>query len=132
MKKLASLVVLVSLVALAACCTTAPNQNANPNPNQTQRLLGQAVDSLKQGDTARYKEIVQKAYADDPNDPFVINNMGLVAEMDGNTHQAKEYYWLAWQRADSLTVLTTNDGQYQGKLLKDVALGNFERIKSNN
>jgi hypothetical protein len=91
-----------------------------------------AVDSLTQGDGVRYRELVLKAHADDPDDPFVINNMGLVAEMDGKMYQARQYYWLAWQRAGSLTVFTTSNGRYQGKLLKDMTWENYERIMSRN
>ena len=124
MKKLAFLVIIVGLVAFISGCaaTTSP----------AQRLLGQAVSNLNQGNTAQYKELVKKAYADDPNDAFVINNMGVVSEMDGNLPQAKAFYMEAIARAGSLKIGTTSDSRYSGKPLKDMAEENLKRVSVRN
>lgn len=118
MKKSALIVMLFACIVLVCGCTA----------GKTNGLVDQAIDSYRKGDTDRYRELVLQAYAENPTDPFVINNMGVLAEFEGNTLSARDYYWLAWQRAGSLTVVTTNGGGFIGRPLKDLVWANYERM----
>ncbi len=93
-------------------------------------MLVRAIDNLNQGNTEQYKDLVRKAHAKDPNDPFVLNNMGVVAEMEGNLPEAKTYYAQAVEKAGTLKVAKTNKGESQGKLLKDMAAENLKRVSA--
>lgn len=125
MKRSPFFIILIALIALIASCA------AKPTP--TQRLLFAAMDSLKKGDTAQYKELVHRAYVYNPDDPFVINNMGIAAEMDGNLAQARAFYSLAITRAGSLkVVVVTSDSKFGGKLLREMAKDNLNRISEKN
>jgi Flp pilus assembly protein TadD len=53
------------------------------------------VKEAKRGHLAKAKERFVKAYLLDPNDPFTLNNLGYVAELEGDADRALRYYQLA-------------------------------------
>lgn len=115
--------------AFRYCCCIARN-GCGLRSELAQQLLVRAIDNLNQGNTEQYKDLVRKAHAKDPNDPFVLNNMGVVAEMEGNLPEAKTYYAQAVEKAGTLKVAKTNKGESQGKLLKDMAAENLKRVSA--
>jgi Flp pilus assembly protein TadD len=60
-----------------------------------QQLNREGVSEAKRGHLSKAKERFVKAYLLDPNDPFTLNNLGYVAELEGDVDRALRYYQLA-------------------------------------
>jgi Flp pilus assembly protein TadD len=60
-----------------------------------QQLNREGVKELKRGHVNRAKDRFVKAYLLDPDDPFTLNNLGYIAELDGDADRALQYYQLA-------------------------------------
>src|ERR1700740_2765278 len=60
-----------------------------------QQLNREGVKEAKHGHLAKAKERFVKAYLLDPDDPFTLNNLGYVAELEGDVYRALRYYELA-------------------------------------
>jgi Flp pilus assembly protein TadD len=60
-----------------------------------QQLNREGVKEAKRGHLSKAKERFVKAYLLDPNDPFTLNNLGYVAELEGDVDRALRYYQLA-------------------------------------
>src|ERR1700693_6634655 len=69
----------------------------------SQKLNREGVAQLKHGHHKKAKELFYKAYLLDPEDPFTLNNLGYMAELDGDADRALRYYALAArQHTDSV------------------------------
>ena len=60
-----------------------------------QQLNREGVKELKRGHANKAKERFVKAYLLDPDDPFTLNNLGYIAELEGDADRALKYYELA-------------------------------------
>jgi len=60
-----------------------------------QRLNREGVDALRKNQYEKARTLFYKAYLYDPDDPFTLNNLGYIAELDGEVGRAQEYYSLA-------------------------------------
>ena len=61
------------------------------------------------------KKLFYKAYLLDPNDPFTLNNLGYMAELDGDLDRAQRYYGLAADLSSDAMVDKATDDQVEGK-----------------
>src|SRR5277367_2398685 len=61
----------------------------------SQKLNRDGVAELKHGHQKKAKQLFYKAYLLDPEDPFTLNNLGYVAELEGDADRALRYYALA-------------------------------------
>src|ERR1700704_2871694 len=57
-----------------------------------QALNRDGVAALKKHDISKAKRLFYKAYLIDPNDPFTLNNLGYVSELEGSLERAQRYY----------------------------------------
>ncbi len=62
------------------------------NPNDSSLMQAEADLYYKLGDIAKYKEIMEKIVANDPENPDLIYNLGVSASRLGNNDQALDYY----------------------------------------
>jgi Flp pilus assembly protein TadD len=69
-------------------------------------------------DTAR--KLFYKAYLLDPNDPFTLNNLGYLAELDGDVDRAQRYYELAAANGSQASVENSNTKELEGKAVSEV------------
>src|SRR5438309_4784136 len=53
------------------------------------------VNALEKHDYTHAKKLFYKAYLLDPNDPFTLNNLGYVAELEGDVDRAQRFYGLS-------------------------------------
>jgi len=72
--------------------------------------------------------MTKKAYETDPNDPYVINNMGVVNELEGNRTAALAKYKEAAQKAGDRMIRYSQSDKDQGKLLRVVAQENYDNL----
>ena len=85
----------------------------------TQRLNREGVAQLKHGHQEKAKRLFYKAYLLDPNDPFTLNNLGYVAELEGDADRALRYYALASHDQSNAVIDQSSEADLKGKPLQD-------------
>src|SRR5437660_1171216 len=94
------------LVVLAVCAARADVRLSIPKrtkPSPVQQLNRDGVRAVQKRDYAKAKRLFYKAYLLDPNDPFTLNNLGYIAELDGELDRAQRYYALAAELSSDAT-----------------------------
>ncbi|MCI0351517.1 MAG: hypothetical protein L0Z53_19005 [Acidobacteriales bacterium] len=92
-----------------------------------QKLNRDGVKAIQDRDYSKAKRLFYKAYLLDPNDPFTLNNLGYVAELEGDVDRAQRFYELAVeQNSDALVAHSDADGVI-GKNVTQVASGTDEQ-----
>src|SRR5205807_3127653 len=89
---------------------------------QISMLNLRGVSALNRNDRQLARSYFQQAYKINPKDAFTLNNMGYVAEMDGDRETAQYYYDKAQEsrRADGRVDVATRK-QAEGQRLGTVA-----------
>jgi Flp pilus assembly protein TadD len=90
-------------------------------PTPVQQLDQEGVKALAKNDTSRAKRAFYKAYLLDPDDPFTLNNLGYVAELDGEIERAQKFYELAAANSSNATVKFSSNSELTGKQVSQVA-----------
>lgn len=62
-----------------------------------QRLNRDGVEAVRKNQLEKAKSLFYKAYLFDPDDPFTLNNMGYISELEGHAEQARRFYTQASQ-----------------------------------
>jgi Flp pilus assembly protein TadD len=86
-----------------------------------QQLNRDGVAALKKHDIGKAKQLFYKAYLIDPNDPFTLNNLGYVSELEGNLERAQRYYDQAQANTSEAVIDRSTEEQVQGKTVASVA-----------
>lgn len=94
-----------------------------------QRLNREGVELVKKNNYEKAQELFYKAYLYDPADPFTLNNLGYVAELQGQIEQAHKYYRLATEQGCDAPIDMSSIASLKGKpmraaydLLRDVPM----------
>ena len=90
------------------------------NATPAQKLNREGVAALKHGHHKKAKELFYKAYLLDPEDPFTLNNLGYMAELDGDADRALRYYALAAKQHTDAVIDQSNEAALKGKPLDEV------------
>src|SRR5579863_9404975 len=85
-----------------------------------QKLNRDGVAELKRGHQEKAKRLFYRAYLLDPEDPFTLNNLGYVAELEGNADRALRYYALAAKDHTDAVIDQSSEATLKGKSLDDV------------
>jgi Flp pilus assembly protein TadD len=85
----------------------------------SQKLNREGVAELKRGHQKKAKRLFYKAYLLDPEDPFTLNNLGYVAELEGDADRALRYYELAARQHTDAIIDKSNEAALKGKPLDD-------------
>lgn len=93
-------------------------------PTPVQQLNRDGVKAVERHDYSKAKKLFYKAYLLDPNDPFTLNNLGYISELEGDIDRAQRYYDLASRQESDALVDAANDESLKGKPVSTVA-GNF-------
>lgn len=112
------------VVLLALCAPAADLQIKIPKrtkPTPVQALNQEGVRCLGKNDVARAKRAFYKAYLLDPDDPFTLNNLGYIAELDGDIDRAQKFYDLAASNGSDATVALSSNPNLEGKQVSQVA-----------
>lgn len=86
-----------------------------------QQLNRDGVAALKKHDIAKAKRLFYKAYLIDPNDPFTLNNLGYVSELEGSLERAQRYYDQAKANTSEAVIDRSTSDEAQGKTVASVA-----------
>jgi Flp pilus assembly protein TadD len=94
-------------------------KHTKPTPVQSYNRDG--VRAIEKHDYSRAKRLFYKAYLLDPNDPFTLNNLGYVAELEGDVDRAQRFYELAQEQDSQATVDRASNQDAKGKTVAAVA-----------
>jgi Flp pilus assembly protein TadD len=86
-----------------------------------QQLNRDGVAALNKHDIGKAKRLFYKAYLIDPNDPFTLNNLGYVSELEGSLERAQRYYDQAKANTSEAVIDRSTAPEAQGKTVASVA-----------
>lgn len=99
-------------------------KRAKATPVQNYNREG--VNALKKHDYKKAKKLFYKAYLLDPNDPFTLNNLGYIAELEGKVDRAQRFYDLSASMKSDAQVDKSTADDMKGKQVTLVA-GHFDQ-----
>jgi Flp pilus assembly protein TadD len=86
-----------------------------------QKLNRDGVKEIQRHHLEKAERIFYKAYLLDPDDPFTLNNLGYISELQGKVERAQRYYELAAKENNSETVIAdSTERKVEGKKLSQV------------
>jgi Flp pilus assembly protein TadD len=83
-----------------------------------QRLNREGVQAIKKHDYERAGALFYKAYLYDPADPFTLNNLGYIAEVQGEMDRARTFYDLALKQSSNADIDRSNAEHLEGKPMR--------------
>jgi Flp pilus assembly protein TadD len=110
---------LVGLTAFAKDLHLTLPKRTKPTP--VQKLNQDGVRAVEKHDYDRARRLFYKAYLLDPNDPFTLNNLGYMAEIDGELERAQRYYALAAELPSDAVIYRASRPGAEGKEVAEVA-----------
>ncbi len=90
-------------------------------PTPVQQLNQEGVRALEKNDIARARRAFYRAYLLDPDDPFTLNNIGYIAELDGEIDRAQKFYDLAAANGSNASIALSSNPELEGKEVSQVA-----------
>ncbi len=104
----------------------------NDVAEQVAELNLRGVSAVNRNDLRAAEADFRKAYALDPNDAFAMNNIGYVAELDGDRETAQFFYDRARQSAGATAVVgVATSSIAEGKKLVAAASDSNSKVESN-
>ena len=80
-----------------------------------QRLNREGVTAIEKHQYEKAEALFYKAYLYDPADPFTLNNLGYISELQGEVDRALRFYELASDQGSHATIDRSNARQLEGK-----------------
>lgn len=87
-----------------------------------QRLNRQGVEAIKKHDYRGAESLFYKAYLYDPGDPFTLNNLGYISELEGDLDRAEKFYRLAAEQSSNASIDVSNAKHLEGKPMRDALI----------
>ncbi|WP_299391407.1 tetratricopeptide repeat protein [uncultured Gelidibacter sp.] len=78
------------------------------NPDDASLIISEANMQLKMGNKDEFKKLIEEALVNDPNNPELLFNLGIVSAEAGDTAAAKGYYEKALQLKPDYTDVHNN------------------------
>jgi tetratricopeptide (TPR) repeat protein len=83
-----------------------------------QLLNREGVDAINKNAYQKAEGLFYKAYLYDPADPFTLNNLGYVSELEGQLDRAQKFYALAAEQGSDANIDRSNAKHLEGKPMK--------------
>ncbi len=87
-----------------------------------QRLNRQGVEAVRKHNYRSAESLFYKAYLYDPADPFTLNNLGYVSELEGDLDRANKFYALAREQGSNANIDLSNVDHLRGKPMRDALI----------
>jgi Flp pilus assembly protein TadD len=84
-----------------------------------QRLNREGVEAIRRHKYSQAEKSFYKAYLLDPDDPFTLNNLGYISELQGDADRAARFYSLAGQQSTDAVIDLASTRRVQGRPLKE-------------
>jgi Flp pilus assembly protein TadD len=133
LSKVRTLVVISGLLTMQLLAASSPGfagdlkvsipQRSISTPSQ--KLNREGVAELKHGHQKKAKQLFYRAYLLDPDDPFTLNNLGYIAELEGDADRALRYYALAARDRTDAVIDQSSEAALKGKPLDEA----FRRVQ---
>jgi Flp pilus assembly protein TadD len=88
-----------------------------------QRLNREGVQAVQKRQYEKAEGLFLKAYLYDPSDPFTLNNLGYISELQGELERALKFYKLAAEQGSTASIDRSNAKQLEGKPIEDALNG---------
>ena len=127
-------------ISILACAQAFDRTLKIPIPERsvsspTQKLNREGVAQLKHGHREKAKHLFYRAYLIDPQDPFTLNNLGYISELEGDGVHALRYYDLAARSHTDALIDQSSAAELKGRPLDEafrkVATANQQVSKIN-
>ncbi len=82
-----------------------------------QRLNREGVDAVRKHEYEKAEAMFYKAYLYDAADPFTLNNLGYISELQGKLDRAQKFYKLASEQGSTARIDLSNAKDLEGKPL---------------
>src|SRR5438270_6984084 len=99
---MAGLAILASVPASAGDIKITIPRHSKLTP--VQRLNREGVEAIRQHKYSKAESLFYKAYLLDPDDPFTLNNLGYISEMQGDIDRAQRFYSLAAEQSSDAVI----------------------------
>ena len=83
-----------------------------------QRLNREGVEAVQKNQYDKAKTLFYQAYLLDPGDPFTLNNLGYIAELEGQVDRAQTFYRLASGQATEALIDRASSSKLEGESLQ--------------
>ena len=118
---------LTALATSAVCSSWGADTHVIKIPRHSeltpvQRLNRRGVEAIRKHDYKNAETLFYKAYLYDPADPFTLNNLGYVSELEGDLDRAQKFYGLAAEQGSNATIDFSSTKNLQGKPMKDAVV----------
>jgi Flp pilus assembly protein TadD len=90
-------------------------------PTPVQKFNQEGVQAVQKHDYTKAKKLFYKAYLIDPNDPFTLNNLGYISELEGDLDRAQRFYALAAEHPSEAVVAKASERSAVGKPVDQIA-----------
>lgn len=80
-----------------------------------QRLNREGVDAVKKHQYEKAEGFFYKAYLYDASDPFTLNNLGYISELQGKLDRAQKFYAMAAEQDSTAVIDLSNSKTLEGR-----------------
>jgi Flp pilus assembly protein TadD len=84
-----------------------------------QRLNQEGVEAIRKHGYEKAETLFYKAYLLDPDDPFTLNNLGYILELQGQVDRALRFYELAGQEPTDAVIARASSPRVEGRSIKE-------------
>jgi Flp pilus assembly protein TadD len=84
-----------------------------------QQLNRNGVEEVRKHNYQKAEALFYKAYLLDPDDPFTLNNLGYISELEGQVDRAQSFYRLAKQQPTEAVIDQASSKQLQGRSIAE-------------
>lgn len=88
------------------------------SPTPVQRLNQEGVEAVRKHKYEKAETLFYKAYLYDPGDPFTLNNLGYISELQGQIDRAQTFYNMAAEQASNAAIARASSKKLEGKPMK--------------
>jgi Flp pilus assembly protein TadD len=96
-----------------------------------QQLNRDGVAAVKRHAVDKAKKLFYQAYLLDPDDPFTLNNLGYISELEGSLDRAQRFYALARGQSYQALVERSSRSSLRGKTIAEAAGTSDIEMQSN-
>lgn len=131
LRRLQPRLLLTVLLAVSASAAHAGDLKINLSKRSkltpVQRLNQEGVEAVQKHHYEKATALFYKAYLYDPDDPFTLNNLGYVSELDGQVDRAQHFYELASLQMTDAVIARSSSPKLKGEPFKDAVVGVHDR-----
>ena len=80
-----------------------------------QRLNRDGVEAIRHHQYDKAEGLFMKAYLYDPGDPFTLNNLGYISELQGDLDRAEKFYRLALEQGSNADIDVSSEKELEGQ-----------------